>query len=98
MPALRRANELARETMFPGTTRRTWTRLARNVPLVDSRVRRFYATRYAGDVRKRMRVDLVRNRGWLEELTPAYPVRGEPMPLTRAADILIWMDGRQQPS
>ena len=107
MPALRRANELARETMFPGARRRAWTevtvskvlhRLARNVPLVDSRVKRFYATRYAGDVRTRLRADLVRNRGWLEELTPAYPVRGEPLPLTRAADILIWMDGRQQPS
>jgi hypothetical protein len=57
-------------------------------------VKRFYATSYAGDVRKRMRVDLVRNRRWLEDLTPAYPVLGKPMPLTRAADILIWMDGR----
>ena len=103
MPALRRANELARETMFPGTKRQAWTevtvskvlhRLARNVPLVDSRVKRFYATSYAGDLRKLLHADLVRNRAWLEDLTPAYPIRGEPMPLTRASDILIWMDGR----
>jgi hypothetical protein len=103
MPALRRANELARATAFPDKERRAWTevtvskvlhRLARNVPLVDSRVKRFYATRYAGEVRELMRADLVLNRGWLDDLTPAYPVRGEPMPLTRAADILIWVDGR----
>ena len=103
MPALRAANELARTTMFPGTQRRAWTevtvskvlhRLARNVPLVDSRVKKFYRTSYAGKLRKVMRADLIRNRDWLAELTPAYPIRGEPMPSTRAADILIWMDGQ----
>jgi Family of unknown function (DUF6308) len=103
MPALRAANELARVTAFPGTHHRAWTevtvskvlhRLARNVPLADSRVKQFYATRYAGELRKVMRLDLAQNRSWLSDLASTYPILGQPMPLTRAADILIWMDGQ----
>jgi hypothetical protein len=103
MPALRTANELARRTTFPGVSRQAWTevtvskvlhRLARNVPLIDSRVKKFYATGYAGELRRAMRADLIQNRAWLADLAPVYPIQHEPMPLTRAVDILIWMDGQ----
>jgi uncharacterized protein DUF6308 len=101
MPALRRANELAHQTSFPGRKRSRWTavtvskvlhRLARNVPLVDSTVRSFYRSGYAGVIRKLIRDDLVLNHGWLTDLADGYHIRGQPMALTRVADILIWMD------
>jgi hypothetical protein len=106
MPALRDANELAYQTMFPGQSRRTWTavtvskvlhRLSRNVPLVDSTVRKFYGSQWAGTIRERMRDDLARNRSWLAELAARHDIHGNPMPLTRAADILIWMDAQARP-
>lgn len=106
MPALRAANELAYQTAFPGRSRRMWTavtvskvlhRLSRNVPLVDSSVKKFYGSQWAGPVRRAMRDDLDRNRGWLAELAARHQIRGNPMPLTRAADILIWMDAKAQP-
>lgn len=102
MPTLRYANELAPGS-FPGAKKSPWTavhvskvlhRLVRNVPIIDSSVKRFYATTYAGTVRRRLRDDLIKNREWLIPLAHAYPVRSEPMPLTRVADILIWMDAR----
>jgi hypothetical protein len=104
MPALRLANETAYRTSpyFPGRSR-TWTavtvskvlhRLAPTVPIIDSHVKAFYATASPGVIRARMRDDLAANLGWLDGLAQRYPVRSEPMSLTRVADILIWMDGR----
>lgn len=106
MPALRTANELAYETLFPGRSKRRWTavtvskvlhRLSRNVPLVDSTVKRFYGSQWAGTLRKAIRDDLDQNRGWLAELAARHDIRGHPMPLTRTADILIWMDAKAKP-
>lgn len=99
MPALRDVNEYAMR-IRPTSGRNLWGRVAvskvlhrlsPNIPLVDSRVLTFYATAYAGDVRQLMRADIIANREWMTELAPRYPVRGAPMPLTRMADILIWM-------
>jgi hypothetical protein len=102
MPALHAVNIYARGIRPPGGGNNLWGRVAvskvlhrlsPNIPLVDSRVLTFYATHKAYDVRQQMRADLVANREWMAELAPRYPVRGEPMPLTRMADILIWMAG-----
>jgi hypothetical protein len=104
MPALRHANETAKKVgpYKPGKPR-GWTivtvskvlhRLSPNIPIIDSTVLRFYGTTYAGRVRSRMREDLARNRDWMEPIAKDYPVRGRPLPLTRMADILIWMDAR----
>jgi len=106
MPALRMANELAYLTLFPGRSKRPWTavtvskvlhRLSRNVPLVDSTVKKFYGSQWAGTLRKAIRDDLDQNRGWLAELAAQHDARGQPMPLTRSADILIWMDAKAKP-
>jgi hypothetical protein len=100
MPALASANE-ATELAFEGREPRIWTavtvskvlhRLARNVPLIDSRVRRFYHLTWASDIRKELRDDIRLNRAWLEPLAARYPIHRKPMPLTRVADILIWME------
>ena len=100
MPALRAVNEFALKIRPPDGRRNLWGlvavskvlhRLSPNIPLVDSRVLAYYATRNAGDVREQMRSDLVANQDWMARLAPNYPVRGGPMPLTRMADILIWM-------
>jgi hypothetical protein len=106
MPMLARANELALAAPFsPRRQKRTWGpvavskvlhRLAPTVPLIDSVVRAFYGTAWAGEVRTRMREDLIRNRDWLELLAERHIVRGEPMPLTRVADIAIWMDAKSE--
>ncbi|GAB3358824.1 DUF6308 family protein [Modestobacter lapidis] len=103
MPALSRANQVAYETPHsPRRTRRTWGpvtvskvlhRLAPTVPLIDAYVMGFYAARWSQDARLAIRADLIGNREWLEPLAAAHPVRGEPMPLTRVADIAIWMEG-----
>jgi hypothetical protein len=103
-PTLRLANELTKAIgpYKPGQ-QRSWTivtvskvlhRLSPNVPIIDSRVLTFYGTTWAGIVRRRMFDDLVANRIWMEPIALDYPVRGNPLPLTRMADILIWMDGR----
>jgi len=106
MPALQAANELAYRTLFPGRRKRSWTavtvskvlhRLSRNVPLVDSTVKKFYGSQWAGTLRKAIRDDLDQNRGWLAGLAARHLVGGNPMPLTRAADILIWMDAKAKP-
>ena len=47
-----------------------------------------------GEIRQRMRVDLQANRDWMAPIATRYPVRGRPLPLTRMADILIFMDAR----
>ncbi|MGK5170486.1 DUF6308 family protein [Geodermatophilus sp. CPCC 205761] len=106
MPALREANSLALAVpRSPRRDRRTWGpvavskvlhRLAPTVPLIDSYVCAFFATRSPRDIRLRMRAELIANQRWLTELAERHPVRGEPMPLTRVADIAIWMDA--QPS
>jgi hypothetical protein len=102
MPALAAAND-ATELAFKERKLKPWTpvtvskvlhRLARNVPLVDSKVRKFYRLRWASDIRRELRDDIRQNRVWLETIAPRYPIHGAPMPLTRAADILIWMDDR----
>jgi hypothetical protein len=106
MPALRRANETA-EIVGPyqPDKPRAWTivavskvlhRLSPNIPIVDSSVLRFYGTTLAGRVRSRMCEDLDRNRDWMEPIAKEYPVRGQPLPLTRMADILVWMDARSK--
>jgi hypothetical protein len=100
MPMLRAANEAAAAApRYPGKPNSPWTivsvskvlhRLAPTVPIIDSRVKAFYGTNWAGRIRRRMRDDLRENREWMAELAPRFPVRGAPMPLTRMADILIW--------
>jgi len=103
MPSLRSANEIA-YAIEPHSAEspRSWTavtvskvlhRLSRNIPIIDSRVRSFYGSRWAGIIRARLHEDLVRNRGWMTPIAERYAVRGDPLPLTRMADILIWMDG-----
>jgi len=102
MPALALANEMA-ELAFKGRKRKPWTavtvskvlhRLVRNVPLIDSKVRTFYRLTWASDIREGLRDDICRNRIWLEGIASHYPVHDGPMPLTRTADILIWMSAR----
>jgi hypothetical protein len=102
MPALKRANEMAREA-FPNRKPNPWTsvtvskvlhRLTRNVPLMDSRVMHFYAVKWGEDLRRELRDDIIQNHSWLANLAPSYPIHHEPMPLTRLADILIWMEGQ----
>ncbi|GAA0739591.1 hypothetical protein GCM10010199_63710 [Dactylosporangium roseum] len=108
MPALDNANQTARAMQpYNPKRHRTWTevtvskvlhRLAPVVPIIDSSVKAFYATAVPGRVRQRMRDDLCANRDWMIELAKSHPVREHPMPLTRVADILIWMDSRASPA
>lgn len=42
-----------------------------------------------------MREDLVCNWHWMSPMADGYLVRGRPIPLTRMADILIWIDAQQ---
>jgi hypothetical protein len=100
MPALASANK-ATELAFQERKPKRWTpvtvskvlhRLARNVPLIDSEVRKFYQLRWASDIRRELRDDIQRNRIWLNMTAARYPIHGAPMPLTRVTDILIWMD------
>jgi hypothetical protein len=94
MPALRRANEAAEEveSWTAVTVSKVLHRLVPVVPLMDSRVKAFFKTDWAGDVRLRLRDELRANEAWLAPLAARHPVRGQPMALTRLADILIWMD------
>jgi hypothetical protein len=92
MPALRRANDTAKAVgPYRSGTPRSWTivtvskvlhRLSPNVPIIDSHVKRFYGTNWAGQIRSRMREDLIRNREWMIPIAQDYPVRGRPLPLT----------------
>jgi hypothetical protein len=102
MPSLASANELA-ELAFKERKPKPWTavtvskvlhRLVRNVPLIDSRVKTFYHLTWASDIRRELSNDLRRNRIWLKDMASHYPIHGDPMPLTRVADVLIWMSQR----
>jgi Family of unknown function (DUF6308) len=101
MPALRHANEVAAAVSPPDGKPRTWTivtvskvlhRLSPNIPIIDSHVKRFYGSGWAGQIRRRLREDLARNWAWMAPVAQNYPVRGRPLPLNRMADICIWMD------
>jgi hypothetical protein len=62
------------------------------VPIIDSRVRRFYGVRGARDVRQALWNDLHENEERLGELSrPLRTLDGDPVSLLRAADIIIWM-------
>ena len=89
---------------FEGRKPKRWTtvtvskvlhRLVRNVPLIDSQVKTFYRLTWASDILRELRNDIQRNRVWLEDLASHYPIHGDPMPLTRVSDILIWMSRGQ---
>jgi hypothetical protein len=61
------------------------------VPLIDSRVYRFYGAKHPAAVRKALWEDIRGNSDWLADL--AATVRtpdGRPLSLLRLADILIW--------
>lgn len=61
------------------------------VPIVDSRVRRFYGARKPAQIRSALWADITENRDWLLEAAAAFPrPDGAEMSLLRAADILIW--------
>ncbi|TWD73128.1 hypothetical protein FB561_7013 [Kribbella amoyensis] len=96
MPALRTANDLTakvpRWTMV--TVSKVLHRLAPTVPIIDSSIRAFYGSEHGGELRQRIRADLIANRAWLSDLAVEFPVRKQPMALTRVADIVIWMDSR----
>ena len=93
MRALRTANEATDsvDNWTAVTVSKVLHRLVPVVPLIDSRVKAFFGTKSAGEVRRRMRDDLRANAAWLAPLAARYPVRGQPLALTRVADILIWM-------
>lgn len=69
-------------------------RLDRTIPLIDSDVRRFYAASRPLTIRRALRDDLGANRDWVTALAAEHPIGSGPMPLTRATDIIIWMDDR----
>jgi Family of unknown function (DUF6308) len=95
MPALTDAIRATVEVPnWTGTTvSKVLHRLAPTVPITDSYTRAFYrVTRQQGPIyRQRLRDDLRSNRSWLAELAEHHPVRGQPAPLCRIADIVIWM-------
>jgi hypothetical protein len=100
MPALASANEATKlafnerkpKRWSPVTVSKVLHRLARNVPLIDSKVRDFYDSKWASVIRRELRDDIRQNRAWLDVTAARYPIHNAPMPLTRLADILIWMD------
>lgn len=66
-------------------------RLPHIVPVVDSRVRRFYASTAQPTLRARLWRDLRDNAAWLRPLAAAYRTPdGRNLSLLRAADIVIW--------
>ncbi len=97
MPALARANELATDVSNWSnvTVSKVLHRLAPVVPVIDSSVRAFFHTTQPYRIRFRLCEELRENETWLRPLADLYP-RGEdrPLSLTRAADILIWMDSK----
>lgn len=61
------------------------------VPLIDSRIRKFYGTKSPRAIREALWKDIRENKSWMAELaaTKATP-DGRPLSLLRLADILIW--------
>ena len=96
--SLKRAN-LATEKM-PGWTAVTVSKVLHRrrpqiVPLIDSRVKRFYGTRHPAVVRACLWRDISANKDWLR--TAASKIKrpdGNELSLLRAADILIWSAGQ----
>lgn len=61
------------------------------VPLIDSKVRKFYGARRPESVRRALWEDLRENADWLEKLAATKKTPdGRPLSLLRLADILIW--------
>lgn len=61
------------------------------VPLIDSRVRRFYGVTNAAKIRAALWHDLRENSAWLVPLAESRTTPdGRPLTLLRLADILIW--------
>ncbi|MGJ9402897.1 DUF6308 family protein [Arthrobacter sp. KK5.5] len=62
------------------------------VPLIDSRVHRFYGTRRPEALRKALWEDIRDNTSWMADLASTKTTPdGRPLSLLRLADILIWM-------
>lgn len=62
------------------------------VPLIDSRVHRFYGTKNPAAVRHALWEDIRENADWLGDLTSTKRTPdGRPLSILRLADILIWM-------
>jgi hypothetical protein len=86
MPALRRANETTRAVRpYRSGMRRSWTivtvskvlhRLSPNVPIIDSHVKRFYASGWAGQIR---------SHGHVGALHPLGTGSTSPTPTTRSS-------------
>lgn len=61
------------------------------VPLIDSRVYKFYGTKRPEPVRRALWEDIRENAGWLTDLASTKTTPdGRPLSLLRVADILIW--------
>ena len=85
MPSLARANEIAYAAgpYYPRRPR-SWTsvtvskvlhRLSPNIPIIDSRVKRFYGTNGARDVRIRMNADLATSAEEAQRQLTAHPYK-----------------------
>lgn len=63
------------------------------VPIIDSRVRKFYGAKQPSALRAAIWEDIRLNRDWLADLafTRTTP-DGRPLTVLRVADILIWME------
>ena len=61
------------------------------VPLIDSRVHRFYGTKRPEELRKALWEDIRENTAWMATLAATKTAPdGRPLSLVRLADILIW--------
>lgn len=83
-------------TRVPGWTEVTVSKVLHRrrphiVPIIDSRVRRFYGARKPTQLRAALWEDIRDNQDWLESVATEFPrPDGHEMSLLRAADILIW--------
>ncbi|UYG18222.1 DUF6308 family protein [Brachybacterium huguangmaarense] len=97
LTSLKRANEAARKV--DGWTSVTVSKVLhrhvpRVVPIIDSRVRRFYGVnkQQDGKLYHQLWEDVRVNAGWLSELAGKYRTSdGRKLSILRVADILIWM-------
>lgn len=63
------------------------------VPIIDSRVRKFYGARKPSAVRAALWEDLRQNQQWLLAMVSTRTTPdGRPLSVLRLADILIWME------